>query len=32
MYVVVHSKSGAIFGFGLTPEKAMDLSLRSVVL
>jgi hypothetical protein len=24
MYVVVHSKSGAIFGFGLTPEKAMD--------
>jgi hypothetical protein len=24
MYVVVHSESGAIFGFGLTPEKAMD--------
>jgi hypothetical protein len=24
MYVVVHSESGEIFGFGLTPEKAMD--------
>jgi|SRR6266487_2277398 hypothetical protein len=31
MYVVVHSKSGEIFGFGLTPEKAMDHFLRGLL-
>jgi hypothetical protein len=31
MYVIVHSKSGEIFGFGLTPEKAMDHFLRGLL-
>jgi hypothetical protein len=31
MYVVVHSESGEIFGFGLTPEKAMDHFLRGLL-
>jgi hypothetical protein len=31
MYVIVHSKSGQIFGFGLTPKKAMDHFLRGLL-
>ena len=31
MYVIVNSKSGHIFGFGLTPKKAMDHFLRGLL-
>jgi hypothetical protein len=31
MYVIVHSKSGEIFGFGLTPKKAMKHFLRGLL-
>jgi hypothetical protein len=31
MYVIVHSKSGQIFGFGLTPKKAMNHFLRGLL-
>lgn len=31
MYVIVESESGHIFGFGLTPEKAMDHYLRGLL-
>jgi hypothetical protein len=31
MYVIVNSRSGHIFGFGLTPKKAMDHFLRGLL-
>jgi hypothetical protein len=31
MYVIVHSKSGQIYGFGLTPKKAMSHFLRGLL-
>jgi len=31
MYVIVHSESGQIFGFGLTPKKAMKHFLRGLL-
>jgi hypothetical protein len=31
MYVIVESSSGHIFGFGLTPKKAMDHFLRGLL-
>jgi hypothetical protein len=31
MYVIVHSDSGRIFGFGLTPKKAMDRFLDGLL-
>jgi hypothetical protein len=31
MYVVVHSESGHIFGFGRTPKKAMEHYLRGLL-
>src|SRR5258708_17346215 len=31
MYVIVESSSGNIFGFGLTPKKAMDHFLRGLL-
>jgi hypothetical protein len=31
MYVVVHSESGYIFGFGRTPKKAMDHYLHGLL-
>jgi hypothetical protein len=31
MYVIVDSESGHIFGFGLTPEKAMDHFLHGLL-
>jgi hypothetical protein len=31
MYVIVHSQSGQICGFGLTPEKAMDHFLHGLL-
>jgi hypothetical protein len=31
MYVVVESSSGHIFGFGLTPKKAVDHFLRGLL-
>ncbi len=31
MYVIVHSKSGHIYGFGLIPKKAMDHFLRGLL-
>jgi hypothetical protein len=31
MYVIVESSNGHIFGFGLTPKKAMDHFLRGLL-